>query len=346
MVAAAMNVNRRLITNIRDEPRQMLLPIDGYEQEPLVSLEQACQPLEHLFDVNELKQNIIIAKMNSTQAEDQLSIDESASIYLYTLEWKIHQNSLYAILNRTLRMIDRNKLRPWFKYLKLFLTAFFKLPATELRTIYRGVPEDLNDLYREGKKVAWWSISSCTTSLKVLESPYYVGTSGARTMFHIETSSGKIIRSHSYYEQEDEILLPPGIHLEVIGNLNPAPGLHMIQLREIQPPYKMLANPFNLNQKKKDSNIPSIQTSIKKKPQTMIPSNTSSYSNQKLDCHGRACAKCGFCRDWYWRSPGSGSKVYKRRTQAKCVINSYSCGIGYYYYHHNYRLCECDDNIF
>ncbi|CAF1035365.1 unnamed protein product [Adineta ricciae] len=345
-MATMDNVNRRLLASIRDEPERMLQPISGYEQEPLVSLERACQPLEHLFDNNELKQNIFIAKMNSTQPKDGLSADESASIHLYTMEWSVHENSLYAILNRTLRLADRNKLRPWFKYLKLFLTAFFKLPQTGHITIYRGVPEDLRHLYKEGKKVTWWSVSSCTTSLKVLESPYYVGTSGVRTMFHIETRSGKIIRAHSYYQHEDEILLPPGLYFEIVSNFSPAPGLYMIQLREIQPPYKMLADPFDLKPRIKDDHKTSSQTSVAKKvSQTTTPSNSSLYSTRKLECHGYACATCGLCRDWFWRSHGSAGKIYKRHTNAKCTVQNYSCGRGYYYYHGDYRLCECADNI-
>jgi hypothetical protein len=43
-------------------------------------------------------------------------------------EWDERENSLYIVLNQTLRLADRMKLRPWFKYLKLFLTGFFKLP--------------------------------------------------------------------------------------------------------------------------------------------------------------------------------------------------------------------------
>ena len=66
-------------------------------------------------------------------------------------------------------------------------------------------------------------------------------------MFSIQTNSGKLIRAHSYFENEDEILLPPGRYLKVIGSLNPADDLHIIQLREIEPPYPMLVEPFSLN---------------------------------------------------------------------------------------------------
>ena len=126
-MASSFSANRRFIESVRDEPKKMLLPISGYEKVDVKSLEDACEPIKHLFD-QRLKTYITIAKGNSTEPEDALSPDESASIHLYTVEWDVHENSLYMMLNQTLRLADRTKLQPWFKYLKLFLTAFYKLP--------------------------------------------------------------------------------------------------------------------------------------------------------------------------------------------------------------------------
>jgi hypothetical protein len=123
----SFEVNPRLLVDIRHEPKQILEPISGYEQELLLSLEEACQPLENILGM-ELKLYIIVAKLNSKEPENGLTQDESASIYLYTMEWNETENSLYAVLNQALRTADRSKLRPWFKYLKLFFTALFKLP--------------------------------------------------------------------------------------------------------------------------------------------------------------------------------------------------------------------------
>ena len=127
------------------------------------------------------------------------------------------------------------------------LNFFFYCRKTEHRTIWRGVPEDLTSLYLKGKKFTWWGVSSCSSSISVLQSPQYVGMSGTRTMFSIETNSGKLIRSHSYFKHEEEIVLPPGIYLEVIDKFSSADGLNIIHLREISPPYKMLADPFEIS---------------------------------------------------------------------------------------------------
>lgn len=126
----------------------------------------------------------------------------------------------------------------------------FIFRPTESQVVWRGVSENLSAQYPRDREFTWWALSSCTTAISVLESPIYVGTSGPRTMFSIETNSGKSIRALSYFQHEDEILLPPGRFLKVIDKSSPAPDLHIIHLREIKPPHPMLADPFDLSQLK------------------------------------------------------------------------------------------------
>jgi hypothetical protein len=126
-MAASNEINHRLLSNFKDEPKRMLKSISLYDREPLVTLEEACKPLETILD-DELAENVKIAKINSKNPKHHLTVDESASIHLYTMEWNERENSLYIVLNKTLREPDRSKLRPWFRYMKLLLTAFFKLP--------------------------------------------------------------------------------------------------------------------------------------------------------------------------------------------------------------------------
>lgn len=126
-MATSIEINRRFVENIRDEPKRLLASISGYEKVDVKSLDNACQPIASLFD-QQLNSHIALAKANSTAPDNALTPDESAAIYLYTLEWDVHERSLYVLLNQTLRLSDRTKLQPWFKYLKLFLTALFKLP--------------------------------------------------------------------------------------------------------------------------------------------------------------------------------------------------------------------------
>ena len=123
-MASSTKSNPRFTTDVREETNRMLQPIAGYEKEPLLPLREACQPLRGLFG-SDFDENINYALRKSASPKDGLTVDESASIYLYSMEWG---NSLYTLLNRTLRAANRGELVPWYRYLKLFLTAFFKLP--------------------------------------------------------------------------------------------------------------------------------------------------------------------------------------------------------------------------
>ena len=87
--------------------------------------------------------------------------------------------------------------------------------------------------------------SSCTESLTLLESEKFLGNTGTRTLFNIECESGKEIYRHSYFQEEKEILLLPATQFQVLGKINPAPGFHIIHLKETKPPFPLLQPPFS-----------------------------------------------------------------------------------------------------
>src|SRR5690348_15558139 len=106
--------NSRLL--LQDEKTSKVLgPIIGYAQEPLLPLRDACEPLINIVD-DILKYVVIALDATPNDPPDNLTKNEAASIYLYTLEWEGDQKSLYSVLNCTLRIADRQHLQPWFKY--------------------------------------------------------------------------------------------------------------------------------------------------------------------------------------------------------------------------------------
>ncbi|CAF1376771.1 unnamed protein product [Rotaria sordida] len=214
----------------------MLLPISGYEKEELVSLEEAVRPITALL--YDLDTKVYIAKRNSQKPADSLTCDQSASINLYTIEWEEPHDSLYTLLNRTLRSAERKALKPWFSYLKLFLTALYKLPSVK-GVIWRGIRDDVYDQYNIDQ--VWWGVSSCTETMQVMER--FVGRSGVRTLFTIECISGKAIGAHSFFKNENEIVLMPGTYLRVVAKWSPSENLYMIHLRETNSPYQFIASP-------------------------------------------------------------------------------------------------------
>lgn len=220
-----------------------LAPLVEYAEEPLLPLVKACAPLISI--IYNLWFYVQLA-LNETPEKppDKLTIDESASIRLYTMEWEKPHRSLYSMLNATLKTSDRNDLRPYFKYLKLFMTALAKLPCVSQQAVWRGVTKDLSADFSPGTFVTWWSFSSCTTTMTVLNNNMYLGKTGARTLFSVETINGRTIRAHSHFVTEDEILLLPGTHMIVRSRLNPAPDLHIVHLKQIIPKKTLLALPF------------------------------------------------------------------------------------------------------
>lgn len=222
------------------EPRRMLQPIEGYQKLPLVSLDEAIEPT--IVCCPDIRRRAYIAKENCQNPSDGLNQNESASIYLYTMEWEPREQCLYYILNATLRTENRQKLKPWLLYLKLILTALGKLP-TEQQTIWRGVKCNLNQQYENGKRYIWWSLSSCTTSLAVLESDQFLGKQGNRTLFNIDCQDGRSIQSHSSVHVENEFILPPAVQIEVVSQLDTGDGLTIIQVKQVQAPFPLIEAP-------------------------------------------------------------------------------------------------------
>ncbi|CAF1107864.1 unnamed protein product [Didymodactylos carnosus] len=222
----------------------LLLPIQGYKNCTLLPLEEAVKPLTHLCE-NLLANVWIIKKRCETIVDNVLSIDESASIQLYTTEWLPSENTVYYQLNHVLRSKERVKLiSPWLLYLKLFLTALFKLESVQT-VIWRGIRGNFSNHYPEGKEIIWWGFSSCTQSIKLLELDQYLGKDGDRTLFNIQCLKGKQVQKYSYYS-ENEVLLMPGTYLQVVDTLDAGNGLHVIHLRELIPPHELLQPPFSV----------------------------------------------------------------------------------------------------
>ncbi|CAF0831168.1 unnamed protein product [Adineta ricciae] len=227
------------MSDLTSEPKRMLPPIKGYEKELLVSIDEAIQPIISI--VPDIEEMVWTVKQNCQQPRYKLSIDELASIMLYTLEWFPTESSFYFILNRTLRSQNRNELLPWFRYLRLFMVALSKVPTASHRMVYRGIKIDISSEFPDGRTFIWWAFSSASASIKVLEQ--FLGTTGHRTVFNIECDSAKDISKYSFYEGENEILMFPARQFQVISTFNSGNQLKIVHLKEIQPPFPLIHIP-------------------------------------------------------------------------------------------------------
>jgi hypothetical protein len=255
------------------EPIKTLTPIHGYEKSELVSLDKAVAEIKPPID--KLPEMLWTAKRNSRNPKDNLTLDESASIHLYTSEWPGDLPSIYFLLNEKLRSENRQELKSWYAYLKLFLTALHKLPPLK-KTIWRGIHGNVSDLYEED--FIWWGVSSCTETMNTIER--FIGRSAVRTIFMIECINGKAIKSHSFHENENEIILMPGTYLRVIDKWSPADNLYMIHLQEETPPCQLVASPFTSSSTIKTLSFSKLTISESSQPKhqaAAVQSHSKSY---------------------------------------------------------------------
>ncbi|CAF3499284.1 unnamed protein product [Rotaria sp. Silwood2] len=205
-----------------------LSPVYGYHAEELVSIEKALKPIEP--QINELSRFITIAKKHCHfPSEHGLTQDQSAAVYIYTMEWG--NTTLYRILNKALRSENRQELKIWFSYLKLFDTALDKLPTVK-EVVWRGVPLDIGKSFTKNQIVTWWTINSCSSSVNVIKN--FLGNDKNSTLFLIEITKGIKISGYTEYENEDEIILRMGSQFRVKSDtLDQLHGSHVVHLIEI-----------------------------------------------------------------------------------------------------------------
>ncbi|CAF1385840.1 unnamed protein product [Adineta steineri] len=200
-------------------------PISGYKDRNVKSLEEAVESIVPFVDrvmqyAEEAKQK---CKKNT-----KLTINESAAIYLYTMD-----TSFYPKLNEALRGENPPALMPWFDFLKLFITALVKLPELSSRptTVWRGVANISGSDYYETDIFTWWSLISCSLDASV--GAAFTGEKGV--LFCINTINGKDISAYAYspaYNEEKEIILMPGTRLRVKSKTFDINDFHVVHLEE------------------------------------------------------------------------------------------------------------------
>ena len=121
-----------------------------------------------------------------------------------------HQSPFYSKLNACLRSENRTELIPYFCFVKAFLSALYCLPLCP-GNVKRGVKCDLRDQFSVGDEATWWSFTSTTAKVGVLQSEQFLGATGKRTMFDITARSLVSIKDFSGLPEEELILLPGAV---------------------------------------------------------------------------------------------------------------------------------------
>ena len=229
---------RSRLSDLEDEPLGVLSPVTGIGATPPQPL-MAAAMASGVADMD--AHGFVAAEHGAALAREDphgLTGDEAGALTLYTCD-----SEMYKSLNHLLRQRDRQRLRPFFPYLRLMLDARRKLPR-HVGVVWRGVRGvDLSAKYQKGSEVYWWAFSSATKELSTLQNPNFLGTSGVRTVFNIQVKRGVDIVRYSIFQGEEaeaEVLIFPGTKLRVVDSMNMGSGLFMVHLEEIEIPTELL----------------------------------------------------------------------------------------------------------
>ncbi|CAF4018628.1 unnamed protein product, partial [Rotaria sordida] len=189
-----------------------LILIDGYLDEPILSLEEALEPF--YGEINHLSHYIKEAKTQCHYpSEHNLTLDESAAIYIYTMQW--NDSCLYDHLQTALNSNDRSTIEPWFAYLKLFKNALDKLPTVKAE-VWQGEPfdEELKEQLNSKSLPFYTSLCSCSLSINEIKK-YGQQTMGKKIILvGYQSVNGKLVTDYTANDL-DEAIVWPGIKLGV-----------------------------------------------------------------------------------------------------------------------------------
>ena len=199
--------------------------LNGIDADELIALCEICD--SHGRDVKLFQEKKPGAKVS------RLLAVLIAALALYTAE--LNGESPYGACNGALRSADRSKCKPYVKFIWFLMHAMAKCDPYHGTQVFRGVKADLSAEYPAGREVTWFQFSSCTCDIQVEQSEQFCGSSGTRTLFSIELTTGRarVISMFSLSPREAEVLLPPNSRFIVLGQLDAGNGLVIVQLKEL-----------------------------------------------------------------------------------------------------------------
>lgn len=209
-----------------------LSPIKGFEKFPLMTLQEVLRPVRHL--IGDTSRIILRAKEHCRKLHSNLTLDEAASIFIYTAE--MDEPSLYKVFNSALRSEKQEDIKPWFPYLKLFMTAVKKLRWLDPSRVWCGQKNDLSANFPIASTGVWWNFTSAASSHEFVES-FMLGSKFI-TLFSIKCRAAKDMSEFSQYPCENALLLIPGFSYKVTNQTRRDEHTLIIELIEIESAYQ------------------------------------------------------------------------------------------------------------
>lgn len=210
-------------TNITLNTTDPLQLIQGYENEPLVPLKEALAPFDG--QIENLQRYIKEAQVKCYYPpSSKLTLDESAAIYIYTMKW--NAGCLSDHLQDAWKSQDPSKLRPWFRYLKLFKSAYDKLSDTKVE-VWQGQSLDkdihIREILNSKTSSIYTGMGSCSLLMDVVDEHLDDHGQRKKLLVGFYCAGGKSTALYGV-RNSGEVLLWPGVKIAVSGRYPPDPN--------------------------------------------------------------------------------------------------------------------------
>lgn len=178
-------------------------------------------------------------KLHNSQDPHNLDKEEIAALNLYT------SNAVYRKVNQVLREENRHGIRSFAAYIRLLYSALSKLPSKRC-SVTRAVDVDLTANFSLGKVYQDWTFTSTTVAGDIQK---FLGRGGSGSLFTFHCNCGKDVANYSNFEQENEILLPPGYTWKVENAVQIGPSFFQYAITQVEDkPHLLLLKPRGLSQ--------------------------------------------------------------------------------------------------
>ncbi|CAF1348155.1 unnamed protein product [Adineta ricciae] len=293
--------------------------IDGYQNEPDVSLEEALKFTNR--KIAHLPECIAQAKAKCNRStKHRLTHDESAAIYLYSMNWE--PSSLCEELKRAFDSGQRAQVKPWFKYLKLLKNALDKLPYAKT-TIFQGTSYDSqleeklmryqnssNSMFSSGPTPLYPSLGSAVTSIDEIKDCL----NGPSIILAYEPNYGRLVGDYTENNQMKVIIFP-----EKKSDGSILPGAKLLVMKTVE--HQTDGSVF-------------IHLTSKTSPPT--PATPELKLETHFVCRNTNCGH--FCRGKHKIGHCYGFKYLDHQCKHHCVLKNKCCQCG----KHSKQLLQCN----
>lgn len=230
--------NEKFVTaNLDRNHFQTILSLIKYDDIPLVTIEQAIQPLISFLPQIQIYLQLIQNQCRQYSTSDLLTFDQQASIMLYTIIWQPYDQCLYFQLSRILQNIDFDQIQSWTFYLKLLFSSLIQIPSN-YSIVYRASHINLSKQYQPHEIICWNDLFLCTSSIECIRE-----YENLQTIFLIECQTIKNLQLYCYDKRKNLFVFLPGTKFQVIDCFyDKTDKYYLIKLKEIQSSYLLHSN--------------------------------------------------------------------------------------------------------